>query len=518
MKYSYFKNLNIINICILEFSFFQINESNTIKFQIKTLKFLEINKNNNELDKERYFYYDLILNNIYSSIKIGTPPKKIIGFYSGKINEFSIIHDKCFLNHSKYNRTQSKSFINLTSFIISHRDYKNGCFAQENFEFEQYIEDMKKGDKNNTIFFNKIKFFLPDDYPNSKNNKNIKNINTCGIIGLQLNNKDLFKETPKNFIYYLMQYFLDINRTKINDNDNKMLLNNYYWTFKYNKDNNNYGYFSIGDPPHIYEPENYKNKQFKEFNIEFGYSSLYWNIQFAEIYINKNDNNNNKFNTDKIYLKKYFDGNKCLFYPEINVIFGTIQFFNLIKKEFFNKYFINNICFERKVYISNNNSTIIEGFGGEYTIISCKANKIDKEKFYLEFPSLNFYHQLINYTFIFNGNELFIEDQNKNIYFLICTKKNAVDQWIFGKVFMKKYQIIFNNEMKTIGFYIERNNYNVNIINSSNHIKVIIIIILSFLIILLFIILIKIYKKSIGAKKKIYIKELEMINEDSKLL
>lgn len=449
MKNSYFKYLNILNICILELIFFQINESNTIKFKITSLKFSENNNNDNELDEEKYFYYDLILNNIYTSIKIGTPPKKIYGFYSGKINEFSIIHDKCFLNHSKYNRTQSKSFINLTSFNITHKNYKNGCFAQENFEFEQYIEYKKNGDEDDSISFQKIKFFLPDDYNQNPDYKNNKNINTCGIIGLQLNNKDLFKETPKNFIYYLMQYFSDIKRTKANNNNN-MSLNNYYWTIKYNKDNDNYGYFSIGDPPHIYEPENYKNKQFKEFNIEFGYSSLYWNIQFGEIYITKN--NNNKVNSDIIYLQKYFDGHKCLFYPEINPIFGTIQFFNLIKKVFFNKFFTNNICFEKKVYLSNYNSTIIEGFGGEYNIISCDANKFDKEKFYLDFPSLNFYHQLMNYTFKFNGTELFVEDKNNNIYFLICTKKNAVDQWIFGKIFMKKYQMIFNNEMKTINW------------------------------------------------------------------
>jgi len=506
------------NLFIFELFLLQINGSKTIKFKIKTLKFLENNNYDDDLDKEKYFYYDLILNNIYTSIKIGTPPQKILGFYSGKINEFSIIHDKCFLNYSKYERTKSKSFINLTSYNITHKNYKNGCFAKENFEFEKFIDDRNNEDK--TIIFNKIKFFLPDDYNQNSNNKNNKNINTCAIIGLQLNNKDLFKETPKNFIYYLMEYFSDIKGKNLNNN---LILNNYYWTIKYNKENDINGYFSLGDPPHISEPENYSNKQFKEINIEFGYSSLYWSIQFEEIYLSQNIMNN-KNNSNLIYLKKYFDGHKCLFYPEINIILGTIQFFNLIKEQFFKKFFIKKICFEKKVFISNINSTVIEGLGGEYNVIFCDAYKIEKynrEKFYLEFPSINFYHQLLNYTFNFNGKELFFEDNNKNIYFLICTKNNAVDQWIFGKLFMKKYQIIFNNEMKTIGFYINTNNYNYNCSNSSSNKNVIIIVLIAILIILSFVfffLLIKKYKKQILPNKKIYIKELEMINSDTKLL
>ena len=31
------------------------------------------------------------------------------------------------------------------------------------------------------------------------------------------------------------------------------------------------------------------------------------------------------------------------------------------------------------------------------------------------------------------------------------------DKWVLGKTFMKKYQIVFNNDMKTIGFYLNKN-------------------------------------------------------------
>ena len=43
------------------------------------------------------------------------------------------------------------------------------------------------------------------------------------------------------------------------------------------------------------------------------------------------------------------------------------------------------------------------------------------------------------------------------LYFLIGNKNNDVDQWVFGKTFMNKYQFVFNSEMKTIGYYTQIN-------------------------------------------------------------
>ena len=514
MNFFYLKNIRIINILIIEFFLITINESNTIKFKIKTLKFYENNLNINELYKENYFYYDFIFNNIYCSIKIGFPPQNIVGFISGQLNEFNIVHEKCFVNNSKYNRTNSKTFNNLTSFNINHKNFKHGCFAEEDFKFELFI-DYNINEKKE-INFPKLKFFLADDYKiNDKFNKN--EINSCAIIGLKLNNKDLFKETPKNFIYYLMEYFSKIKNKQYNNN--YYFLNNFYWTIKYNIENNDY--FSIGEPPHIYDPENYKTKKFIEFNIESD-SSLYWNVQFSEIFINKNAFNiSNEIKLESIYLKKYSEAHNCLFYPEINSFFATIEYFNLIKKEFFNKFFSNNICSEKKIFINSYKLTVLDNMGGEFKFIFCNKNKIGEygeDKFYLEFPSLNFYHKLLNKTFIFNGKELFFDDKNENIYFLICVKNNVVDQWIFGKIFMKKYQVIFNSEMKTIGFYLDnenKNNFDDNPKRTNKYIIIFLVVALSFII---SIILLNKYKKVFLKNKKIFVKELEMINKNEKFI
>ena len=184
-----------------------------------------------------------------------------------------------------------------------------------------------------------------------------------------------------------------------------------------------------------------------------------------------------------IFLKKYFEGHNCVFYPEFNIMLSTIDYFNTIKKEFFMKFFNSKICFIKKIFISNNNSTILEGLNGEYILFYCDKDKVNKyglNKFYSEFPSLNFYHALFNYTFIFNATDLFYEDYlNNKLYFLIGNKNNDVDQWVFGKTFMNKFQFVFNSEMKTIGYYTQINSN----IKNEKHFKI------KFLIILIIVII-----------------------------
>ena len=437
--------------------------SDTIKIKFKTLKFsdekirnqLNIDYNQNN-DEEKYFYYDLILNNIYSEILIGSPPQKIIGFYSGKSDIFSLSDDKCFIKNSKYDRTLSNTFHNISDFNICYQKYEKCCFAKENFEFESY------DNKYNKIFFKDLKFFLTDIKD--------KNKNICGLIGLRLNYQDMFIENPKNFIYYLMHYF---------NNNNSEKINSYYWTIKY--ENKNDGFISIGEPPHIYDTRNlYKNKKFNEFNMEARYSTLSWAIQFNQIFINKGN--------ETIFLKKYSEGHNCVFYPEINIILSTVDYFNKIKQEFFNKFIDLKICFIKKTYISDINSTIIEGLSGEYILFYCDKNKLIEygiNNFYSEFPSLNFYHNLFNYNFTLTGKDLFFEDEiNNKIYFLIGNKNNHFDQWIFGKIFMNKFEFVFNSEMKTVGYYSQINNFTEKENNFEfNHIKLIIIVIVIIIII-----------------------------------
>ena len=287
-----------------------------------------------------------------------------------------------------------------------------------------------------------------------------------------------------------MQYYS--NKTS------KQKLKSFYWSIKYE---NSSGYISIGDPPHIYNSQNYKNKFFFEFNIEARYSTINWAIQFKNIFMNKSN--------EIINLKKYnIEGHNCVFYPELNIILSTNDFFNNIKQIFFDKYFKNKICLIKTTYISQITSSIVEGLNGEYTIIYCEKKKIkDINEFRSEFPSINFYHNLLNITFELKWDDLFYEENNK-LFFLISNKNNEVDQWAFGKIIMNKYQFIFNSEMKTIGFY--KNNEKIEKYNDIDYKNVILLIVF---LILFFILLVFIAYKC----RKKYLNEKQSIALEMKL-
>ena len=67
------------------------------------------------------------------------------------------------------------------------------------------------------------------------------------------------------------------------------------------------------------------------------------------------------------------------------------------------------------------------------------------------FPTLYFFNIKFEYTFNLDYNDLFIEINNK-IYFLIVGKDMESNIWNLGKIFMKKYPFIFDEDKKTISF------------------------------------------------------------------
>ena len=58
----------------------------------------------------------------------------------------------------------------------------------------------------------------------------------------------------------------------------------------------------------------------------------------------------------------------------------------------------------------------------------------------------------MNYTFELDYNDLFILKDNK-LYFLIGFNKRSSYDWTFGIPFLKKYQLIFDQEREIIGIY-----------------------------------------------------------------
>ena len=251
-------------------------------------------------------------------------------------------------------------------------------------------------------------------------------------------------------------------------------INDYAWTIKFvekdKNDNDIEGYLIIGDYPHIYD-----NKNYKEINLRGTLNNMEennWSFEFKKI------------TSNDVQLSHYMIGvisfNK-------NYIMGTEEYKATINYMFFNKYIAEGICFD-------------DNINSHYFLFYCKSNAFNKKDID-EFPSLNFYHLQYNVTFSFNGSELFFES-NGYYYFLVIFDRYNYSNWILGKLFLKKYQLIFNPDSKMINYYIENNDVSNKNRDTQIKNKDLVIIILIIIIIISFIVGIIIGKFIYNNKRK----------------
>ena len=64
----------------------------------------------------------------------------------------------------------------------------------------------------------------------------------------------------------------------------------------------------------------------------------------------------------------------------------------------------------------------------------------------------------MEYNFTFTGKELFQEIGEKIFFKILASNEKDEKDFILGKIFIKKYQVIFNSDYKSISFYKNNNN------------------------------------------------------------
>ena len=116
-----------------------------------------------------------------------------------------------------------------------------------------------------------------------------------------------------------------------------------------------------------------------------------------------------------------------------------------------------------------------------------------------KFPNITFVHKEFQYNFTLTYKDLF-KEYNGKYYFLIVFLRNHNHEWVFGKIFLKKYQFIFDPENRLIGFY----NQKITFQNNSYLIWVIIFSLIIFIILLIFF-----YTCCFKKKRKIRNNEIE---------
>ena len=211
----------------------------------------------------------------------------------------------------------------------------------------------------------------------------------------------------------------------INELKKNQIIGSYIWTLKLK--NLNEGNLIIGAAPHEYD-DNFKESELKFINSFSENSKPNWCLYFKY---------------DPVYNNYTISVNiKVLISPKIYGIIANFYYLQAIEENFFKKYYEKNICeriiisFEKRNY---------------FKVICSKENftRNDIESFL----PLNLYNIAFNYTFVINGKELFIEKDDKYELEILAEIGSSNTEWKLGRLFLKKYQIIFDDDNGLIGFY-----------------------------------------------------------------
>lgn len=226
--------------------------------------------------------------------------------------------------------------------------------------------------------------------------------NECGALGLRLINSHESSD-DLSFIYQIKKY---------------ANLDSYTFTLKYKNDEE--GDLIIGAYPHVYDNK-FNEKNFFYSKAGSNKNGVNWVLNFDVIkYNNKSVNVGSK---------------KSL----INIEYGLIQ-----APFKYKNYFKNNFYGDRCSEKFNERRNV--------TIVHCSSN-FD----ITSFKDLIFELKDIETQFVFTYKDLFIKENNEYIFGIVFDEDvDAKDPtWIFGKPFMKKYELVYDLDRKIIGLYKE---------------------------------------------------------------
>ena len=311
--------------------------------------------------------------------------------------------------------------------------------------------------------YEKIKIEFKHNYDK---NKNI--LFACGKVGLLTSSNKL--KTEVNFINQIHSNLENID---------------YSFSFQFQNDNiekNDNGLFIIG----LESYEKYKKEELISiYSKQKSTGAKYeWRFKFDQITIN-----------NQLYD---FNDEEFVFKPEVEGIEIPYSFYEKLNYLFFRSFFTSKIC----------QTEIVNNF---YIMISCSAENFTIKDI-KKFPQINFLRYQIGYNFTFFGEELFYQKDNIYYFKIISYLEKFKTDFKLGKIFLRKYPVIFNPESKSIFFY--KNNYNnINKNHNDNEKKKknIALLTFSYIFISTVFLLVGIYfgRKFCNMRRKIYANELE---------
>lgn len=375
-----------------------------------TLDFGMIKPNNDNIPQKIDFFLNMNNYDFYFNIlkKTNNNQSHVSDYYPDlQFNDFSLL--KKILNFRYYNNSSYKLPMNL------------------------FYPEETKNIANETINFN------------LRNNIKEKEEKIQVRIYIKYKDSVLFDHRPGVLGLYINSFFI----SNIKD---KIPIKSKDWVIKYMDNLNEEGDLIIGGLPHEYDDQHFSEQNLRNAKVYIE-NNIHptWSLQFTKSFISFNKDKSNEYilkgsQISSFSIDEFF-------------ILGSDEYFHLIQEHFFNYYMKSNIC---KIQIHKKSK-----HGKNYNHFMCYFNgDINKRNEFLNnFPAIKFYQSEMNFNFTLNSTDLFtvIPDNNRVLFNIEFLKD--YNNWVFGKPFFKKYQLIFDEDSKSIKFYIENENKNYSIYN-----------------------------------------------------
>ena len=392
-------------------------------------------------DEKNFDITQLETSKIYTEINVGNPNQKIKLYLSFIFYLTFIFTEQA---NGAYNPTNSNTYQNISKAFYYSSPFEKGFKSNESLFFNTY--------NNSNLEVENYSFDLITEI---NKNSYLKG----GIIGLKLFDNKYRGDPLYNIIVQLKK---------------RHIIESYGWSIKFDKNGN--GVLSIGAYPHEYDHHNYSTEYFKQILSGWRATGVYWEIEFSNIITGYGN-----------YIEST---TKCEMQIETGLIFGTDEYYKIVKKEFFEEKMNKSECYEE-----TSTSSVSMNFKYFY------CTKYESIK---EFKGIHFKNNDLDKDFFFDYNDLFIKKNNK-YYFLIAFRPSTNVNWIKGYPFFKKYEFVFQPDKKIIGTYISypkgSMNDNGNKTNTSVILLICLVCVLFVVISVLSIFLFKLLKKKLKKRR-----------------
>jgi hypothetical protein len=349
-------------------------------------------------------------NIIYTNSSIGNPPQKIIMILNSQSVGINLFQHMCDIPDSLYSKEDSNTFYEFKN-IHSYHPMKNASIINETLFFYDNIntKELKPLEYMKIIYSDNDEEVQKDSYEYHNN--------TCINAGLKVG----------------WMYYEDVQTNLISQLKKGFNLETYDFTFNYNSENE--GKIIIGAEPHIYDPENFFELQYRIVGSVNGQNDRDWFLNFDNLYQTYKVKSTGGILNETIGLIKTL---RIQF--DMGLIIGPNDYKNAIKLHFFSDLIKEKKCFEK----------VVEG---KKTVFYCE--KSAEEDIKNDFPTLYFEMKQFNKLFELNYKDLFRE-KNGKFYFLVYFPEYTLGSYFtIGKIFLKKYSFTFNQDTKMIGYYNE---------------------------------------------------------------